>query len=128
VIPHGRPTPLTGQGQGPDHVPARAPACARLSTLPSCATARALRANSPTPHASEARAGWRGRVCKTPSFPSPACGGGLRWGLAAAGDLGPGVAQADGAVEHQPLGRGVFVRAEIAQPLELHRVIGIAAG
>src|SRR5580698_11357647 len=52
----------------------------------------------------------------------------LRAAAAAAGHLGPGVAQAHGAVEHQPLGCGILVRTEIAEPLELHRVIGIAAG
>ena len=34
-------------------------------------------------------------------------------------DLGPGVAQRDGAVEDQLAGRGVRIHAEVAQPLEL---------
>src|SRR6266481_4132714 len=80
------------------------------------------------PYASGERAGWRGRVCKTPSLPSPTCGGGLGSGLAAAGDLGPGVAQAHGAVEHRALGRGVLVAGEIAEPLELHGIVRIAPG
>ena len=31
-------------------------------------------------------------------------------------DLGPGVAQAHGAVEHEPAGRGIRVAAEVALP------------
>src|SRR5579863_2551422 len=46
----------------------------------------------------------------------------------ATGNLGPGVAQADRAVEHQPIGRRIRIEAEIALPLELHRLVGIFAG
>src|SRR5580692_9396144 len=69
------------------------------------------------PYASEARAGWRGRLCTT-----------VATELAAAGDLGPGVAQPDRAIEHQPLGCRIQIRTEITLAFELHGVGGIAAG
>src|SRR4029077_11487772 len=69
------------------------------------------------PYASGARSWWRGGCAKL-----------TRRQLAAAGHLGPGVAQADRAVEHRPLRGGVLVRTEIAEPLELYRIIGIASG
>jgi hypothetical protein len=41
----------------------------------------------------------------------------------AGGNFRPGVAQADGAVEDQPIGFGIPVATEITLPLELHRVV-----
>src|SRR5262245_62079605 len=42
-------------------------------------------------------------------------------------DLGPGVAQPDGAVEHRFAGLRILVEAEVALPFELHRLRRIAA-
>src|SRR6202023_3017604 len=39
-----------------------------------------------------------------------------------------GVAQPDGAVEDETAGRRVRIAAEIAQPLELHRLLAVARG
>src|SRR4030088_402821 len=51
-----------------------------------------------------------------------------RFSAALAADLGPGIAQPDGAVEHEPAWRRIPVAAEIALPLELNRIVGIGAG
>src|SRR5262245_41071419 len=42
--------------------------------------------------------------------------------------FGPGVAQADRAVEHEAARPGIRVTVEVALPLELHRRVGVVAG
>ncbi len=48
-----------------------------------------------------------------------------RAGSVLAGDLGPGIAQANRAIEHQSPRVRVLIWAEIALPFELHDIVGI---
>src|SRR5208282_6681043 len=94
------PAPPTGQVRAPVRVPVRVPVRARLCAPPSSATARSPRRKALARQKS-ASCYLSGSAMASELVENEGCL------AAAAGDLGPAIAQSDRAVEHEPVGRRI---------------------